>query len=90
MGIYINDPIFIGMVDGIFVLIMEKSIGESDVNISVSDNLFFFFYSTGADGGTRCTKGGGNCLVLCVSALLRDVLLVIMFSFSTSSVKSLL
>jgi hypothetical protein len=67
------------MVDVIFILIMGKSFGESVVNISASDSLFFFFYSFGADGGTRCTKVGGNPLayVLCVRALLRDVILVI-------------
>jgi hypothetical protein len=37
----------------ILILIIGKSIGESDVIISVSDNLFFFFYISGADGGTR-------------------------------------
>ncbi len=52
------------MVDGISILIMMESIGESDVNISASDN----FFSSGADGGTRWTKGGGDSLavVLCV------------------------
>jgi hypothetical protein len=29
----------------IFILIVATSIGESDVNISASDNLLFFFYS---------------------------------------------
>ncbi len=65
---------------------MGRGIGESDVNILTSVYLFYFFYSSGAGGGTRCTKGGGDSLadVLCV-----HVLLLILFSSSLSSVKSL-
>ena len=52
--------------------------------------IIFFFYISGADGGTKCTMDGGDFLadVLCVPALLRDVLLVILFNFSLLSVKS--
>jgi hypothetical protein len=48
----LGHPISIGMMDGMLILIIVKRIGESNVNFSAC--LFvFFFYSSGAGGGTR-------------------------------------
>jgi hypothetical protein len=45
-----------------------KGNDESDVIFSASDHLFSFFYTSGADGGARCTKGGGVSLADVLSA----------------------
>jgi hypothetical protein len=75
------------MLDDIFILILGKSICESDVIISGSA-IVFFFYSSRADGGTKCA-GDSMALVLSIPALLRNVPLVIWLSSSLSSEKFL-